>query len=192
MVCLDWYYRGIPEGCDPETYNFDHPDALDFDALYDTLIQMIDRKSVTVPCYDFTTHKRSGTRRIEAAEIIVVEGILTFYNPLVRNLLNMKIFVDEDSDVCLCRRIRRDVSVRGRSIESVLRQYEQFVKPAYEEFIQPCKRYADIIVPRGGENLIAIDLIVKHIGLRLHHETFYLQLENSRMNSAWMGRINNP
>ncbi|GJQ08978.1 hypothetical protein GpartN1_g769.t1 [Galdieria partita] len=168
MIALDWFYKGLEDEEDASSYNFDHPDSLDFELLLLCLEKLIRGQSTEVPCYDFSTHKRLPVKRlITPGEVVIIEGILTFYPLDIRNMLHMKIFVDEDPDTCLCRRIRRDVSSRGRTIESVLSQYEKFVKPSYEEFIAPTKRYADIIVPRGAENLVAIDLVIKHIALKL-------------------------
>ncbi|CDF35618.1 unnamed protein product [Chondrus crispus] len=172
LVSLDWFYHGLPDGVLPGTYNFDHPDAFDFEALGSTLESMKTRQPVTVPKYDFARHSRveDNAADLDAADVIIVEGILTFYDPLIRNLMHMKIFVDEDADICLSRRITRDVKSRGRSVESILAQYTRFVKPAFERFILPTKRYADIVVPRGGDNLVAIDLIIKHIALKIRQE----------------------
>lgn len=172
LVCLDWFYRGLPPSTDAASYNFDHPDAFDFNAMRETLEQMILHKPVKVPRYDFTLHKRAETNaaELDAADVIIVEGILTFYDEGIRNMLHMKIFVEEAADICLSRRLRRDISSRGRTVDSVLAQYERFVKPSFEEFILPTKRYADLIVPHGGENLVAIDVMIKHIALKIRQE----------------------
>lgn len=169
LVSLDWFYLGLPKGQDPATYNFDHPDAFDYAALRQTLKMMRKRKCVSVPKYDFAKHCRvsDNCEDLDVADVIIVEGILTFYDKSVRDILNMKIFVDEDADICLVRRITRDVASRGRTVESVLAQYTRFVKPSFEEYILPTKRYSDIVVPRGGENLVAIDLIIKHSALKI-------------------------
>lgn len=168
-VSLDWFYHGLPPGTSPAAYNFDHPNAFDFAALRETLSRMRAHTPVEVPVYDFATHSRVSGRTVvlPAADVVIVEGILAFYDPAIRALMHMKVFVDEDTDVCLSRRIRRDVATRGRSVESVLDQYGLFVKPAFENYILPTKRYADIILPRGGDNHVAIDLIIKHIALKL-------------------------
>ncbi|GAB0491184.1 hypothetical protein MMPV_002436 [Pyropia vietnamensis] len=168
-VSLDWFYHGLPPGTSPAAYNFDHPNAFDFIALRETLSRMRAHTPVEVPVYDFATHSRVSGRTVvlPAADVVIVEGILAFYDPAIRALMHMKVFVDEDADVCLSRRIRRDVATRGRSVESVLDQYGLFVKPAFENYILPTKRYADIILPRGGDNHVAIDLIIKHIALKL-------------------------
>lgn len=172
LISLDWFYHGVPSDFDPASYNFDHPDAFDFQALRNTLAIMKSRRPVSVPMYDFALHCRvpENAAELDVADVIIVEGILTFYDPQIRELMHMKIFVDEDADICLSRRITRDVQCRGRTVESVLGQYTRFVKPAYERFILPTKRYADIVVPRGAENLVAIDLIIKHIALKIRQE----------------------
>lgn len=169
LVCVDWFYHGLAPGVEPEEYNFDHPSAFDFDGLRETLVRMRGGDPVSVPRYDFAKHCRDPEQATEigSVDVIIVEGILTFYDPAVRDMLHMKVFVDEDADVCLSRRIRRDVADRGRSVESVLVQYERFVKPSFEGYILPTKSYADIIVPRGGNNLVAIDVIVKHCALKI-------------------------
>lgn len=172
LVSLDWFYHGLPDTVKPEDYNFDHPHAFDFAALRDTLQLMEKKKPVSVPMYDFTRHCRveDNAAELDVADVIIVEGILTFYDPDIRSMMHLKVFVDEDADICLSRRIQRDVQSRGRSVESILAQYTRFVKPAFEEYILPTKRYSDIVVPRGGDNLVAIDLIIKHIALKIQQE----------------------
>jgi len=191
LVSLDWFCNGIPDNIDSSAYNFDHPDAFDFNYLYQVLKWMQKGQPVDVPTYDFKTHKRSASVLLNAAEVIIVEGILTFYPRFIRKMMHMKIFVDEDADVCLCRRIRRDTEFRGRTLSQVLNQYEKFVKPGYDEFIFPTKRHADIIVPRGGGNHVAINLIVQHIALKLQQEgdfrKLYPQLHRLEDNSQIRG-----
>jgi uridine kinase len=180
FVSLDWFYLGVPDGVKPEDYNFDHPDAFDFAALAETLLTMRKRVPISVPMYDFTKHARDPENAvmIGAADVVIVEGILTFYDPRIRDLMSMKIFVDEDADICLARRITRDTASRGRSVASVLSQYQRFVKPSFEGYILPTKRYSDIVVPRGAENLVAIDLIVKHIALKIQQDDLRKLLPN--------------
>lgn len=172
LISVDWFYYGMPPGADASNYNFDHPSAFDFPALAETLEQMRMRKPVSVQTYNFALHKRDETKTadLDIADVIIVEGILTFYDPTIRDMMHMKVFVDEDADICLSRRIRRDVESRGRSVESILTQYARFVKPAYEEFILPTKRYADMIMPRGGDNVVLIDMIIKHIALKIRQD----------------------
>lgn len=169
LICVDWFYHSLPEDADSTSYNFDHPTAFDFSALLETLEKMRRRKPVSVPTYNFEKHMRDPEKSVhlDVADVIIVEGILTFYDPSIRDLMHMKVFVDEDPDICLSRRIVRDVQSRGRTVESVLSQYTCFVKPAFEEFVLPTKRYADIVMPRGGENLVVIDMIIKHIAVKI-------------------------
>ncbi|KAL5998216.1 hypothetical protein ACLOJK_009154 [Asimina triloba] len=141
-------------------HNFDHPDAFDTELLLNCMETLKRGQAVSLPNYDFKAHERSGTaRQVNPSGVIILEGILVLHDPRVRNLMNMKIFVDTDSDLRLARRIQRDTVERGRDIRSVLDQYAKFVKPGFEEFILPSKKFADIIIPRGGDNIVAIDLI---------------------------------
>ncbi|KAL1371401.1 hypothetical protein HN51_001639 [Arachis hypogaea] len=171
LVCQDSFYRGLTndELKHVHEYNFDHPDAFDTEQLVETLSKLKSGQSVQVPVYDFKLHQRSSDvyRLVNASEVIIMEGILVFHEQRVRDMMNMKIFVDADPDVRLARRIRRDTVERGRDVHSVLEQYAKFVKPAFEDFILPSKKYADIIIPRGGDNGVAIDLIVQHIRTKL-------------------------
>uniref|UniRef100_H3DKI9 Uridine-cytidine kinase n=1 Tax=Tetraodon nigroviridis TaxID=99883 RepID=H3DKI9_TETNG len=148
-------------------YNFDHPDAFDFDLLTDTLRKLKQGKSVKIPVYDFTTHGRQKEwKTVYGASVIIFEGIMAFTDKKLLQLLDMKIFVDTDSDIRLVRRLRRDITERGRDIEGI-KQYNKFVKPAFEQYIEPTMRLADIVVPRGGGNMVAIDLIVQHVHSQL-------------------------
>ncbi|XP_020206305.1 uridine kinase-like protein 1, chloroplastic isoform X1 [Cajanus cajan] len=171
LVCQDSFYRGLTndELKHVHEYNFDHPNAFDTEQLVETISKLKSGQSVQVPIYDFKLHQRSSdrSRQVNASEVIILEGILVFHEQRVRNMMNMKIFVDADPDVRLARRIRRDTVERGRDVHSVLEQYAKFVKPAFDDFILPSKKYADIIIPRGGENRVAIDLIVQHIRTKL-------------------------
>jgi uridine kinase len=140
--------------------NYDHPDAFEHSLLAQHLEDLIDGKTVYVPTYDFNNHCRSAeTTKIQTPRIIVLEGILLFTAEKLRELMDIRIFMDTPLDICLIRRMTRDIVDRGRSLHSVINQYQQTVRPMYYQFIEPCKRYADIIVPRGGENRIAIDMI---------------------------------
>lgn len=140
--------------------NFDHPNSLDHDLLVKHLKELREYKNVEIPLYDHTKHiRKKETRTISEHKIIVLEGILLFVDPELRNMMDIRIFMDTALDVCLTRRLSRDLLERGRSVESVLQQYHDTVRPMYLQFIEPSKRYADIIVPRGGENRIAIDMI---------------------------------
>ncbi|KAH6813777.1 uridine kinase/uracil phosphoribosyltransferase 1 [Perilla frutescens var. frutescens] len=171
LVNQDSFYRGLnPEElkCVHE-YNFDHPDAFDTEQLLECVEKLKCGQPVHIPIYDFKTHQRCSEsfRQVNASDVIILEGILVFHDQRVRNLMNMKIFVDTDADVRLARRIRRDTVERGRDLNSVLEQYAKFVKPAFEDFVLPSKKYADVIIPRGGDNHVAIDLIVQHIRTKL-------------------------
>lgn len=141
--------------------NFDHPDAIDFNLIKEHLLKLKAGETIESPIYDFTTHSRKkDKKKINSAKIIIVEGILILAIKEIRELFDMKIFVDTDPDEMLLRRIERDISERGRIFSSVKTQYLSTVKPMYLEFCEPSKRYADIIVPRGGKNKIAIDMIL--------------------------------
>ncbi|KAK4530288.1 hypothetical protein CCYA_CCYA04G1145 [Cyanidiococcus yangmingshanensis] len=169
LLCLDLFYHGLPVGSNPLEYDFDSPNAFDFEACAETIKVLAEGRSVSLPSYDYVRHQRCGPEITlsGSTEVLILEGILTFYHERVRELLHLKVFVDEDADVCLCRRIQRDVVERGRSVDVVLAQYEKTVKPALDNFINPQKRLADLIVQRGVENVIAIDLLVKHIAMKL-------------------------
>ncbi|CAN0925368.1 Uridine/cytidine kinase UKL1, chloroplastic [Linum grandiflorum] len=171
LVNQDSFYRGLtPEELERvHEYNFDHPDAFDTEQLLDCVETLKSGRPYQVPIYDFKTHQRCSNtfRQVNASDVIILEGILVFHDQRVRNLMNMKIFVDADADVRLARRIRRDTVERGRDLDSVLEQYAKFVKPAFDDFVLPSKKYADVIIPRGGDNHVAIDLIVQHLQTKL-------------------------
>ena len=140
--------------------NYDEPDALETDLMARHLDQLRQGQPIDCPVYDFTLHNRSDkTIRIVPKKVIIVEGILIFENKELRDLMDIRIFVDADADVRLCRRIKRDVTKRGRTLESVLNQYLQTVKPMHERYVEPSKKYADLVVPEGGQNLVALDMI---------------------------------
>lgn len=144
--------------------NFDHPNSIEFELLKKHIEALKNGESIERPIYDFTTHSRKkGTVKINPSKIIVVEGILIFAVPEIRELFDVKIFVDTDTDEMILRRIERDMNERGRSFESIKNQYLTTVKPMYLEFCEPSKRYADVIIPRGGENKIAIDMLVSNL-----------------------------
>ncbi|KAK7131594.1 hypothetical protein R3I94_016650 [Phoxinus phoxinus] len=144
-------------------YNFDHPEAFDTEFMCQTLKDIVEGKVVEVPTYDFVTHSRLPEKIcVYPADVVLFEGILVFYTQEVRDMFHMKLFVDTDSDVRLSRRVLRDMK-RGRDLEQILSQYTTFVKPAFEEFCLPTKKYADVIIPRGVDNMVAINLIVQHI-----------------------------
>ncbi|KAG2644446.1 hypothetical protein PVAP13_2KG203166 [Panicum virgatum] len=171
LVNQDSFYRGLTaeESARAQDYNFDHPDAFDTEQLLECMGQLKRAQPVNVPIYDFKKHRRCSEsfRKVNASDVIILEGILVFHDQRVRNLMDMKIFVDTDADIRLARRIRRDTVERGRDISSVLDQYGRFVKPAFDDFVLPSKKYADVIIPRGGDNHVAVDLIVEHIRTKL-------------------------
>lgn len=140
--------------------NYDHPFAFDNDLLVEHVLSLKEQKSIEKPIYDFEIHNRKKeTILVEPCDVIIVEGILILYEEAVRDLLDIKIFVDTDSDVRIIRRILRDIKERGRTLDSVIMQYLNTVRPSHLQFIEPSKRYADIIVPEGGYNQVAIDMI---------------------------------
>ncbi|XP_069793872.1 uridine-cytidine kinase 2-A [Narcine bancroftii] len=145
-------------------FNFDHPDAFDNELIFHTLRDITKGKIVEIPVYDFVSHSRKPeTVTVYPADVVLFEGILAFYLQDIRDMFQMKLFVDTDADTRLSRRVLRDISERQRDLEQILTQYITFVKPAFEEFCLPTKKYADVIIPRGAENLVAINLIVQHI-----------------------------
>ncbi|XP_039765636.1 uridine-cytidine kinase isoform X1 [Pararge aegeria] len=170
VVCIsqDSFYRTLTPSerlrAERGQFNFDHPDAFDDKKLLAILKDILAGKKVEVPEYDYVTNSISHrSHTIYPADVVLIEGILVFYFPEVRELFHMKLFVDTDSDTRLARRVPRDIMDRGRDLEQVLNQYMNFVKPAFEEFCLPTKKFADVIIPRGADNLVAIDLIVHHI-----------------------------
>ncbi|CAF4240197.1 unnamed protein product [Rotaria socialis] len=172
LLSMDSFYKVLTEEqheqANMNNYNFDHPDAFDFDLLIETLKNLKIGKQVEIPLYNFTSHSReSYTKMLYGANVVIFEGIMSFFSIEIRDILDMKVFVDTDADIRLARRLERDITERGRDIEGVIQQYTRFVKPSYDHYIAPTMTYADIIVPRGGENEIAIDLIVCHVNREL-------------------------
>ena len=144
--------------------NYDEPAALETDLMAQHLDALRHGQSIQCPVYDFTQHNRSNeTIHICPEKVIIVEGILIFENKELRDLMDIRIFVDTDADIRLCRRIKRDVNKRGRTLESVLTQYQTTVKPMHEKYVEPSKRFADIVVPEGGKNFVALDMIIGRI-----------------------------
>lgn len=147
--------------------NWDHPNAFDWDLLVSQLGQLAGGQAIDKPVYDFVTHARSADAvRIPTADVVVIDGILLFVDARVRELCDVKVFVDADADERLIRRIRRDMAKRGRPLAEILEQYLATVQPMHLEFVEPSKRYADVIVPRGGHNPVAIEMIVAKIARR--------------------------
>jgi len=148
--------------------NWDHPDAFDYDLLCSHLDALSKRKAIQKPEYDFVTHLRSKEEtRVEPGDVVVIDGILLFVDERVRDLCDVKVFVDADADIRLIRRIERDTHERGRPLDEIIEQYLSTVQPMHLQFVEPSKRYADVIVPRGGHNAIAIEMIVAKIQGRL-------------------------
>ncbi|KAL4219477.1 Uridine-cytidine kinase 2 [Mactra antiquata] len=145
-------------------FNFDHPEAFDADLMLETMKKVVAGKTVDISTYDYVTNSRKSTNlSVYPADVVLFEGILVFYWRELCNMFHMKLFVDTDPDTRLCRRVLRDTKERGRDLDQILNQYTNLVKPAFEEFCLPTKKYADVIIPRGADNTVAIDLIVQHI-----------------------------
>ncbi|MCL6517190.1 uridine kinase [Alicyclobacillus sp.] len=166
IISQDAYYRDQSD-LPPETrakQNYDHPDAFDNALLYDHILQLKNGRSIHMPVYDFSCHTRTAkTVLVPYRPVLVVEGIHVLVDESLRRLFDIKVFVDTDPDVRVLRRIRRDIVDRGRTVESVYEQYLSTVKPMHDAFVEPSKRYADLIIPEGGENEIAISLLVSRI-----------------------------
>ena len=170
VLSHDNYYRRHDELTYEERcrINYDEPAALETDLMTRHLDQLRRGEAIECPVYDFTQHNRSNeTITIVPKRVIIVEGILIFEDQPLRELMDIKIFVDTDADVRLCRRIKRDVNKRGRTLESVLTQYQETVKPMHEKYVEPSKKYADIVVPEGGKNQVALDMIMGRIARHL-------------------------
>ena len=170
FIQQDSYYRNLKDL--PLDYrhvaNFDHPDALDNDLLVNHVRKLKAGESVELPIYDFRTHTRSNeTRPVEPKPIVIVEGILIFAEPRLLEQFDIKVFVDTPDDIRFIRRLRRDIDERGRTLESVIEQYENTVRPMHIQFVEPSRRVADVIIPEGGHNLVSIDLISGKIRERL-------------------------
>ena len=166
VIQHDSYYKdlSVHGGLTPDKINFDHPDSLETNLLVRHLKELKEGKEISQPIYNFTTHRRlNETQHIQPKEIIIVDGILIFVDKALRELMDIKIYVDTDDDERLIRRIRRDMLERGRSVDTIMTQYLNTVKPMHLEFVEPSKHWADIIIPRGAENLVAIDMVVTKI-----------------------------
>ncbi len=162
VIDQDSYYRNLEDipFRDREARNFDHPDAFDNDLLKAHIRALLDGQAVDQPIYDYAEHRRlTETRRISDHLVIVLEGILILADPELRQMMDIKLFVDADPDVRFIRRLRRDLVERGRSVDSIIRQYEESVRPMHLQFVDPSKRHADVIIPEGGHNRVAIDLV---------------------------------
>ena len=174
VISHDNYYKAhddmpFEERC---KLNYDHPDSFESDKMAQDVKRLIEGEPIDMPTYDYCNHNRSQeTIRIEPKTVIIMEGILILENHALRDLMDIKIYVDTDADERLMRRIKRDMKERARSIESILEQYTNTVKPMHEEFVEPSKRYADIIIPRGGENAPGIDMLITSLNKKLAHNT---------------------
>jgi uridine kinase len=166
----DAYYRDfvdLPKDI-LEQKNFDHPDSLETELLIRHLKALKQGMVVEMPVYDFKVHRRATeTRRVEPRKVILVDGILIYVEPELRKLFDVRIFVDTDADIRLIRRIKRDIAERGRTLESVVSQYESTVRPMHLEFVEPAKRYADLIIPEGGENTVALEFLFARLNALL-------------------------
>ncbi|XP_061609797.1 uridine-cytidine kinase-like 1 isoform X2 [Phyllopteryx taeniolatus] len=191
LLSMDSFYKVLnkeeQELAAKSEYNFDHPDAFDVELLVNVLRKLKKGKSIKVPVYDFTSHcRRKEWKTVYGANVVIFEGILAFANKELLKLLDMKVFVDTDSDIRLTRRLKRDVSQRGRDIAGIIRQYNKFVKPAFERYIEPTVQLADIVVPRGGDNFVALDLIVQHVHSQLE-KVLPVRARPSR--PAWLNAV---
>ena len=165
-ISHDSYYRNFDALTPDELHkiNFDHPDSLETELLVRHLDVLCKGASIEVPVYDFTTYARKGeTQRVEPRKVLIVEGILILAEPDLRKRIDIKLFVDTPPDIRFVRRLMRDIRSRGRSVESVVEQYVTTVRPMHEEFVEPSKRYADLIIPEGGENQVAVDAIISRV-----------------------------
>lgn len=162
IIDQDSYYKDLEDipFRDREARNFDHPDAFDNDLLKAHIRELLEGRSTEQPIYDYAAHRRLlETRHVGEHLVIVLEGILIFVDPELRALMDIKLFIDADPDVRFIRRLRRDLVERGRSVDSIIRQYEESVRPMHQQFVDPSKRHADVIIPEGGHNAVAIDLV---------------------------------
>ena len=173
VISHDAYYKAHPEMTFEERshLNYDHPDSFESDRMAEDVRKLIKGNAIDMPVYDYVNHNRSAeTVHVEPKNVIVMEGILILENKELRDLMDIKIFVDTDADERLMRRIQRDMIERGRSIESIITQYSETVKPMHEEFVEPSKKHADIIIPRGGENAAGLDMLITYMNKKLHEE----------------------
>ena len=179
VINHDSYYKAHDDLSyeDRSRLNYDHPESFDTDLMIQDIKKLKENQEINMPVYDYTIHNRSdATVHVVPKQVIIVEGILILENKELRDLMDIKVFVDTDADERLMRRIRRDMVERARSIDSILTQYAETVKPMHEQFVEPSKKYADIIIPRGGENLTGISILQEHLNLVMK------QSSNSNMN----------
>ncbi len=174
MIQEDSYYKDLSDiPFDERTgKNFDHPDSFDHKLLAEHLSALVKGESISHPIYDYKTHSRlKETRTVGPHTVIILEGILILSEPRLRELMDIKVFIDTAPDICFIRRLNRDIKERARSVDSIIKQYEETVRPMYFQFIEPSKRYADIIIPRGGKNKIAIDILSAKIKTLLDQQS---------------------
>ena len=170
----DAYYRDLSDlpPVQRAQINFDHPNSLESDLLAEHILQLKEWKPVDLPVYDFTTdHRTEKTIRVDPQRVILVEGILIFAEPVLRDMFDVKIFVDTDPDLRFIRRLQRDITERGRTTESVIHQYLSTTRPMHLEFVETSKRYADVIIPEGGKNTVAMDMVIARIETLLRNDT---------------------
>ncbi|KAF2070488.1 hypothetical protein CYY_008186 [Polysphondylium violaceum] len=173
LLSMDSFYLQLPKTADPGKYNFDHPNSFDYDLMVKVISDLRAGKKVNIPKYCFKTHSRLPHEdTVYGADVIILEGILTLHSKELRDLMDIKIFIDTDDDIRLARRLKRDIAERGRTLESVITQYNTFVKPSFDDFIFPLKKYADVVIPRGSDNVVAIELLTQHIRLKLKERGF--------------------
>jgi uridine kinase len=178
LVEQDSYYRNMADmPLDERQHaNFDHPDSIDSDLLVNHLKRLKNGQTIEMPIYDFRTHTRGEeTEHIEPTQVVIVEGILIFAEPRVLDLLDVRVFVDTPDDVRLIRRLRRDVEERGRSFERTLWQYEHTIRPMHQQFVEPSKRHADLIIPEGGHTQVGVDLLCGLVKEKLRKEKRFTQ-----------------
>ncbi len=174
IIEMDSYYKDHPDLSFEEraALNYDHPDAMDFDRLYHDLSTLLKGESIDRPNYDFVTHRRVDyTTKVEPAKIVIVEGILTFHDSRIRQLCDMRFFVDTDADIRVLRRIKRDMKHRGRTFDEVRNRWYETVKPMFDRFVDPTRRFADMVIPEGGSNNRAVETIVARLRHWLYEGT---------------------
>lgn len=172
-LCHDYYYKAHPELSYEERtqLNYDHPDAFDTDMLVEHVRALKNGEVIERPVYSFVEHNRTDERvLVKPSKVVIIDGILIFENKELRELMDIKVFVDTDADLRLARRILRDVRERGRSMESVVNQYTTTVKPMHEQFVEPSKKYADVIIPEGGFNSVAVQMLIQNIRSLISNE----------------------